>query len=240
MNNQRIRIIFSCGVGLALVLIAYGLLSYPTTLTASPDGWRGLVGVLVILVIYEAAFLWGTRIMERTYPSVLRTGLLFGTAGGLLFAFQLLFDYLYPMTSGQDGTFSLFTFGALFLLFFLSGIAGAWQTGHTRHGIISALWSALVSSLAWFILLWIVYFAFTGTAQETRFLEIDQTLADFQRSGMSDLRAFIMQDYLGAGFFHLILGPIAALIFGFLGGLFGSGLRRFVRKPGQTQALKAN
>ena len=82
----------------------------------------------------------------------------------------------------------------------------------------------MIGSLIWFNLVLITYYVFTGTPQEAHFLEIDQTYADFRRSGMRDLRAFIMQDYLGGGFFHLLLAPVLATFLGSLGALIGKGL----------------
>jgi hypothetical protein len=42
---------------------------------------------------------------------------------------------------------------------------------------------------------------------------------------MSDFNAFIMEDFLGATFFHLLLGPLLASLLGLLGGLTGKGIR---------------
>ena len=44
---------------------------------------------------------------------------------------------------------------------------------------------------------------------------------DFARSGMSDFNAFIMEDFLGAIFFHLLLGLLVAAVLGALGGVLG-------------------
>jgi hypothetical protein len=47
---------------------------------------------------------------------------------------------------------------------------------------------------------------------------------------MTDFNTFIMEDLLGAGFFHLLLGPILAAILGILGGLLGQGLTKISRR----------
>jgi hypothetical protein len=72
----------------------------------------------------------------------------------------------------------------------------------------------------------LTYYLFIGTPQEARSLQSDQVIVDFQRSGMSDLRAFIMQDYMGGRFFHSLLSPIIAGILGLFGGLVAKGLAR--------------
>ena len=215
---------------LATLLIGYGLLRYPTTLTASSAGVRSLAGSVIALYAYEAIALWGVPATSRAYPALLRMGVIGGILIGFLFAAQMLIEYLTPLTSDQDGTLAFLTFGTLFVIFFLAGLWGAKQTGRIRLGLLAALWSALVGSLIWLNLVLITYYAFNGTPQERHFLEIDQTLADFQHSGMTDLRAFILQDYLGGGFFHLLLSPISALIFGSGGSLVDKVLTR-LRKP---------
>jgi hypothetical protein len=50
---------------------------------------------------------------------------------------------------------------------------------------------------------------------------------DFARSGMSDFNAFIMEDFMGATFFHLLLGLVVAAVLGVLGGLLGKAVGRF-------------
>ncbi len=50
------------------------------------------------------------------------------------------------------------------------------------------------------------------------------------RSGMSDFNAFIMEDFMDATFFHLLLGPLVAAVLGLLGGLLGKAIALF-QKP---------
>jgi Fe2+ transport system protein B len=47
---------------------------------------------------------------------------------------------------------------------------------------------------------------------------------DFIRSGMSDFNTFVMEDFLGAGFFHLLLSPLFAAVIGGIGSVLGKGL----------------
>ncbi len=221
MPENRVAQGFASGIALTLLLIAYGLARFPSTLTASPAGWLGLIGAGTVLIVYGwIGWFWAQR-ADRQYPAILGTGVRLGLVIGAIFAVQMLFEYLVPITGDQDGTLALVVFGLVFLILLTSGFLGARQTGSIRLGLTAAVWSALVGSLIWYFLVLLLYYIFLDTLQEARFLVIDQTLIDFQRSGMSDLRAFILQDYLGAGFFHLTLGLIAAAIFGFAGGLAG-------------------
>ena len=70
-----------------------------------------------------------------------------------------------------------------------------------------------------------------GTARQEQVLAADQVLEDFKQSGMTDLRAFVQQDYVGGVFFHLLLGLIVAGILGMMGALVAKLLiwQRLVR-----------
>jgi hypothetical protein len=62
--------------------------------------------------------------------------------------------------------------------------------------------------------------------RQEQVLAAEGTYTDFARSGMSDLSAFVMEDFLGAGFFHLILGLMLAVILGTMGVAIGKGIAR--------------
>ena len=110
-------------------------------------------------------------------------------------------------------------FGGMFLCLFLAGLAGCRKTGSAWHGVLAAIGSTIIGSLVWVGSLLCTYYAFLGTARQQKVLAADQVFEDFKRSGMEDLRAFIMQDYLGGVFFHLLLGLIIAGILGAMGAL---------------------
>jgi hypothetical protein len=219
--ESRVGMILRYGMPIAavlnLALVGYGLLRFPTTLTATSNGVSGLAGVVVILAAYAPA-------VSRSMPHALNVGSGFGILAAVLFLVQFLYGYLAPLTEAQNAMLANITFGGLFILFFIAGTWTALRTSQIRQGLTAAVWSAMIGSIVWCGLLFITYYLFIGTAYETRQLVVDQTTADFQASGMNDLRAFIMQDYLGGGFFHLVLGPLAATVFGLSGSLIGKGI----------------
>ena len=85
----------------------------------------------------------------------------------------------------------------------------------------------MIGTLLWFTVLLLTYYLFLNTPQEARGLQSDQVIVDFQRSGMGDLRAFIMQDYMGGGFFHMLGSPFIAAVLGGFGSLIVSVVARF-------------
>jgi hypothetical protein len=108
----------------------------------------------------------------------------------------------------------------------LAGFKGGRETGRVWHGVLTAIWSTMIGSLIWVGSLLSACYAFMGTARQGQVLAADQVVEDFKRSGMTDLRAFIMQDYLGGVFFHLLLGLIVAGILGTMGALMSKPVAR--------------
>jgi len=90
----------------------------------------------------------------------------------------------------------------------------------------------MVGSLIWVGSLLSTYYTFMGTARQDQVLAADQVFEDFKRSGMTDLRAFIMQDYLGGVFFHLLVGLVVAALMGSIAGLAGKLMARRSRPSG--------
>ena len=123
----------------------------------------------------------------------------------------MLGEYLVPHDAQRRPLIALVTFGLFFLLLFTAGFVARLEGLRLRSTPLAAVWAAMIASECWFILLLAIYYAFLDTPQEARFLEVDQVIADFQRSGRTDLRAFIFGDYMGAGFFHSLLGPLLAV-----------------------------
>jgi len=56
------------GVFAIALLLAYGLLRFPSVLTASPTGVRSLIGDCIILVIYALVGWSGPLIANRIHP----------------------------------------------------------------------------------------------------------------------------------------------------------------------------
>jgi len=208
-----------------VALIVYGVIRFPTALSAPRDAPLGVCAGIGIATIYAIIGWFGVRAPGLRDPRVLRAGVRFGLCGGALFAFSMLGEYLVPHDPRENMILAFATFGLFFLLLFVSGFCATLATRRLSAGPLSAVWAALIASQLWFILLLGTYYAFIGTPQEARFLETDQVIADFERSGMRDLRAFIFEDYMGGGFYHSLLAPLLALPLGGLGGLCAQVIR---------------
>ncbi len=205
------------GVLLNITLVVVGLALFPSALSASSEGLAGAAAAVGILLVY--ALLPGQ--LERRGPEAVRYGTPFGLTAGLVFAGEIILEYVALPDVATNARMGLIEFGTVFALFFAAAVVAGYRTGQIRGGVLAALWSALVASLVWLAALLLMYYAFHGTARQTAVLSSEGTFDDFARSGMQELDAFVMQDLLGAAFFHLLLAPIIALILGAAGGAAG-------------------
>jgi hypothetical protein len=223
-----------CGIILNIALVGYGLILCPSAI--SGDGLWGVGGVLGVLIAYGLAGWWGTPSTDRRSPHILRSSILFGLLIGAVFVVEMLLEYLIlPADNTQMG---LIEFGIVFVLLFVAGVRGAQKTELIGLGVLTALWSALIGSLVWFNVVLIIHYLFSGTPQQAQVLHAEGTYADYQRSGMHDFGAFVMQDLLGAGFFHLLLSPVLAVILGALGSFVGKGLVALQSRLGRSDTRR--
>jgi hypothetical protein len=223
MNQPRIKNVsrpiqnfFWLGILAGFVLILVGRILIPQTNLPS------IGGACLILVVYGLIVRFG---IPKIRLEILNPASIIGLLAGILFTGEIILEYvLLP----QDNTnWGLIEFGAAFLLFLLSGLWAVYKTGRFQLGPFAAVISAMLSGLIWLTVVLAVFYIFRGTARQTLVFTAEGNYADFAKSGMSDFDSFIMEDFLGAAFFHLLLSPIIAFFLGSLGGLIGKGLGRF-------------
>ena len=231
---RLVRNLVIAGAALDAILVCLSVARYPRAITAATDGALGLIGPLAILLTYAAIGWFGApATARRTTGAVeLRLGTAFGGLIGALFVIEMLAGYLAPLNEGQNATLGTVMYGGFALLLVMAGIAGGWQTRRVTGGGLAAAWGAVLGSLLWLAALWLTFHVFWGTPQEARQFVVDQVIADFQRSGGTDLRAFVIQDNLGGSFFHLLLGLLLASLLGLFGGAAGVGLARVFSRRG--------
>ncbi len=213
------------GVALLVIQIVYGLIQTPTAISFVP-----LLAVVFVLALYLVLTFRSPIALKKLDYSVLKTALVIGLLISAIYCVQIVSEYFIPVTGLIDQRWGYIAFGALPIWFGIAGGISAYKTKKFRAGIVAAIWSAMISSLLWINILFVMYFVFFGTKQGYAVLVAGETIADFERSGISSLPVFVMQDFMGATFFHLLLSIIAAIIFGSLGALISfitlKGLKR--------------
>jgi hypothetical protein len=212
------------GVFATGLLLAYGLLRFPSVLTASSTGIRSLSGDCIILLIYAVVGWRGPFIANRIHPQILRAGNLFGLLAGGVFVAEILLEYwLLPADNSAMG---LVEYGLVFVLFILAGLWVAYQTKSWRNGLLAAIWSAIVASVIWFLAVLLVFYLFNGTPEQIQVFRAEGNDVDFARSGLANLNAFLMEDFMGAGFYHSLLLPALAAILGSVSAVVGKTFAR--------------
>lgn len=221
---RNVRLTLLIGVALSILLILFGVQTTPGAGFFQLDNIARIAPAFAILGVYALIAILAPERMNCRSPLILSNGVLFGILAGAVFAGEVLLEYiLLP----QDNTnMGLVEFALVFVLFLLCGMWTGLATRRFSTAILAAAWSALVASLIWFISVMAVYYAFRGSLQQVQVFQAEGNYFDFQRSGMANFDLFILQDFFGACFFHLLLDPIAAVLLGSIGAGFALALGR--------------
>ena len=216
--TKRIRNWIFAGVALNVVLVALGIPMSPASVSGKA-GLLSLLGPAISLSLYLAA---AQRLNRRTACSI---G--FGLGAGLVYASEILLEYAILPDTTLNIRLGWLEYGSVLALYFLAAFWTSAESGKVKAGIWAAFWSSILASLIWLAVLLAVTEVFWGTGRQHQVFLAEGDYEDFARSGMTDFNAFTMQDLRGASFFHLLLGPVTALIVGAAGGLGGKYIHRW-------------
>jgi hypothetical protein len=206
------------------LLIGVGWLVFPTT-AAHPASWLGLTADLAVLAAYAAAGRWAAPAADRRDPRILPAAAALGGLAGAVFGTEVALEYV--LLPEDNTAYGCAEFGTVLGLYLLAGFAVARRAGAVAPGVLAAVWAAVVGSTVWLGCVLSVSYLFHGTPRQARVFRAEGNDDDFRRSGMADFDAFIMQDFMGAAFFHLLLGPAVAAVTGAAGAAAGAGLTRW-------------
>ena len=199
-------------VAVELSLVIVGVVRTPAALTGS-GGWA-LAGVVVVQAACALASRRGPVSVGRAPAAVITVGVIVGSVTGALYAAEAVAEYVSPALTRASTPVGYLIVAAIVASACVAGAVGARRGGSWRAGLVSAVWNAIAEYLVWYPPILIAYYAFSGTAAQDRVFRAEGFYDDFHRSGMTDLHAFVMQDFLGAGLFHLLAGMVIAVVFG--------------------------
>lgn len=208
-----IRNSFLASILLGLVLVVLGWRLVPTTSLVS------IAGVCFILITYGLAGLLG---FPRLRLENLHLAGQFGLLAGAIFATEILLEYV--LLPRDNSGWGLIEYALVFAVIFGAGVVQAYRSRRIRSGILASVVSSMLASVIWLIFVLLTFYIFRGSARQALVFTAEGNYADFASSGMQDFNAFIMEDFFGGGFFHLVLVPILAILLGTAGGLVGKGL----------------
>ncbi len=223
MTSQRFQKIFPAASILAIILVLIGWLIAPA------EKIVGVFAAILILVVYGILFLSIPQRLEKISPFILSTAIFFGLIAGLVFAIEIVLEYI--LLPKDNTSMGLVEFGGVFALYLLAGLITAYRTGRIRDGISSATVTALIATLIWTIVTLSVFYLFRGSPRQDLVFQAEGNYVDFHQSGMSDFNTFIVEDFMGAVFFHSLLGPIVAILLGAIGGGIGRTVQSLKKRP---------
>lgn len=207
------------GVLVALALVIAGRLFVPATSLLST------IAASAILLVYGAMAALCPIRLHRRHPDILHWAMIFGLLAGAVFAGEIILEYILLPTDNSH--YGMVEFGAVFALYLASAVVSALRSLSIKNAVFTSVASAFIASLVWVITVLAVFYAFRGSPRQVLVLRAEGDYEDFARSGMSDFNAFIMEDFMGATFFHLLLGLLVAAVLGVVGGLPGKAIARF-------------
>jgi len=144
--------------------------------------------------------------------SRIRLGLLIGVVFGVL---NLLFSWLFPLEDDNAGALLRF-YGPMFFLWALASFRAARRDGRFLSGVTTGLVVAFATFCVYDVFILIRVNLFLG--ELTGRSDWQSLMARFKASGSSDLRAFVMVEYLKQA--PLKIGA-ASLIGAFMGAISG-------------------
>jgi hypothetical protein len=177
--------------------------------------WIGVAAAVGVVLAYGAAGWFAIPALRRGESGVLRVAGVTGLAAGAVYAAEVIAEY--AIRPADNTPWGLVEFGLVFALMALAGGILAWRTGRLRPALAGGLWTAFIGPLIWYAVVLTVFYLFRGTAAQEAVLRAEGDYEDFARSGLRDFNVFIMQDFLGAGFYHLLLSPVFGLVMGAVG-----------------------
>jgi hypothetical protein len=210
LNLSSLRVVFVLGILCALGLVGCGKVLIPATNDLSA------AAAVLVLAMYAAIAWFAPCRIEEKWPMLLSASAPFGILAGLIFVCEVLLEYvLLPANNAQMGYVE---FGLVMLVYALVGAIAARRYGSVGAGTVAAVTAAIISSLIWFIAVLAVFYSFRGSLRQELVFRAEGNYEDFARSGMTDFDAFTMEDFCGAGFYHLLIGLFVAAILGAVAG----------------------
>jgi hypothetical protein len=201
---------------LDVALVWLGLALYPAVLQAG--GLLGASGATLMVCVYGYLALYSPFSISRTASQVWRPAAAAGALAGIWLGLDLLSNYFIYRDGATNSKISLVVYGVYFLLLLGTAARGSMRAKRFAAGLKAALWFTLAAQLIWFAVEFGAYYLFSHTAVGMQFIQTEMG-TDFARSGGNDFQAFAIGDFFGAGFFHLLLiGLLAMLVIGCVGG----------------------
>ncbi len=222
-ENLIVRWFLIASLLLLILVVSIDMINYPAIITTAGGAAVVYLAMFVVAVLsYGGLGFLSTRATSLSERVALQQGTLWGLVCGGAWIIELL---VANVIGPQLGAFNLILyFGSAITGYLLPGLAGllaARRAGQFGAGLRAGLLCGMVGGIMIFLAS-IVFSALLFSAGQAD----PQTLREFQRSGLSDFKTYIVGDYLAGMIAHLWIGLISGLGLGAIGGAIGRALAR--------------
>ncbi len=218
-RNVRSVCLALAGVNvLSAALIAGRVAGYPGFLKLQGAGWL-FIGCLGALGAYAATAIAAVQWKGLPAARELRLAVYAGAGGAAWMSIQLLTERFATLPSGFNGPVVLVAMLVMFS-------AWGWVAFASRRGglgVVASLALAVGSAMVT-MTLGVCFGVLLELYLAPIALESMRSWPEFQRSGWSDVGAFALANTMDSVISHMVVGPMAALVFGALGIFIASAI----------------
>lgn len=197
-------------MGLAgiVALLLYGIISYPGSIQG--EGLTHLILLIAGLLAYTAVIAWSKLQKKTSVQIALAQGTKFGVILGCGAWVNMALEHFAPLGPVGSMVRGIGMWALMFVSFGAAGSVAYQRSCSLGLAMLSAIWSALISTVATLIF---------GFALSALFMPSMQHIlaGAYAQSGMSDPRAFVIRNTLDSASTHLLLVPVLACLFGLVG-----------------------
>ena len=224
--GKTARFTLLVGIGLVVVLTAYGIIRFPLIVNLAPvESLIYLIIFALLLIGYGWYGLRQTNSRAQSTTYILGQGLFFGLVIGLLWVIEVVTGNLNFANADWANVLYFGSMLVVLIVTFAAGFRGAQQSARTIAGIQVGLWSGMISSLITFIALMLITYLFQAKLQA-----IPQNMQEYLRSGAPDFTTYLVSDSLAGATNHLWIGPFLGLVIGGIGSVIGKALANSASK----------
>ncbi|MBA2391989.1 MAG: hypothetical protein H0V70_04510 [Ktedonobacteraceae bacterium] len=207
---------------LLLILgVAIGVISSPTLVTTiGAQAWVYLILFVLAVLIYGWFALFRTQARTPAAQAALQTGTLWGLLCAAAWIIELLVANV--MSPGGAFLYPVLYYGTAFTGFLIPALSSFLAARRSRS-LLSGLQAGLLTAMMGALAIFLASFLFSALLLRAG-LSDPQTLREFAHSGLSDLKTYIVSDYLAGMITHLWIGLVTGFFLGLLGDLGGKVL----------------
>lgn len=217
---------------LVIFTVTRELISSPTIVsTAGAQAPVYLILFVLASLIYGWFALFRTRAATPEARVALQTGTLWGLLCAAAWVIELLAANVINPGLNPDPLYFVLYYGSTLAGFLLPGLAAFLAAVRSRQivpGIQAGVLCGMMGALAIFLCTFLFSALFVQAGQYD-----PQTIREFERSGLPDLKTYLVGDYLAGMIAHLWIGLITGFFLGLPASLMGKTLAR-THNPGNA------